>query len=152
MPVFGEAVNSVMLPRRAFTKSSLDCQALKWDIPFPGPNNWLLLNLPGPGMLLRPLNHGIRGHMNTRSAIMESIASFVSQINPAAFVVVLLILLGILVLYYVLLVRSILEMLRVNAHSVLLVFAFLSLIPVPFVLIMGIMILIIWHFHRKTLS
>ena len=82
---------------------------------------------------------------------MENPASLLSQINPALLIGILLILLGLLVVYYVLLVRSILEMLRVNAHSVLLVFSFLSLIPVPFILILGILIIIIWRLHRKTL-
>lgn len=83
---------------------------------------------------------------------MESSASLFSQINPLMIVAVALILLGLLVAYYVLLVRSILEMLRVNAHSVLMVFAFLALVPVPFFLIMGIMMIIIWRLHRKTLK
>lgn len=82
---------------------------------------------------------------------MENAASLFSQINPALLIGIVLVLLGLLVVYYVLLVRSILEMLRVNAHSVLLVFSFLSLIPVPFILILGILIIIIWKLHKKTL-
>ena len=81
---------------------------------------------------------------------MESSASFFSQINPAMLIGALLVLLGLLVIYYVLLVKSILEMLRVNAHSILLVFSFLALIPVPFIVILGILIIIIWRLHRKT--
>ena len=35
--------------------------------------------------------------------------------------------------------------------GVLLTFAFLSLIPVPLILILGITILIIWHYHKKDI-
>ena len=64
-----------------------------------------------------------------------------------------LVLLGLIVLYYVLLVRSILDMLRRNIEQkVLLVFAFLSLIFSPFTLIMGINVLIIWSIYKKNLS
>jgi hypothetical protein len=58
---------------------------------------------------------------------------------------------GLLVLYYVLLVRAILEMLRLDVHRILLTFTFLSLIVLPPTLLMGIFILIIWHYHKKTL-
>jgi hypothetical protein len=58
---------------------------------------------------------------------------------------------GLLVLYYVLLVRAILEMLRLDVNRILLTFTFLSLIVLPPTLLMGIFILIIWHYHKKTL-
>jgi hypothetical protein len=62
---------------------------------------------------------------------------------------ILLVLLGLIILYYVLLVRAILQMLGREMNTVLLVFAFLSLLFTPFTLIMGIMVLIIWKLHKK---
>lgn len=68
-------------------------------------------------------------------------------------IVVILVLLGLIVLYYVLLVRIILDMLRRNIEQkVLLIFAFLSLIFSPFTLIMGINVIIIWVIYKKSLS
>jgi hypothetical protein len=64
----------------------------------------------------------------------------------------LLLLLGLIVLYYVALVRAVIQMLRLDAHSVLITFAFLSLIPFPLVLVTGIMVLIIWRYHRRDLE
>ena len=70
-----------------------------------------------------------------------------------AIILVLLVLLGLIVLYYVLLVKSILDMLRRNIkQNVLLTFAFLSLIFSPFTLILGINVLIIWTIYKKSLS
>ncbi len=43
-------------------------------------------------------------------------------------------------------------MLRDDVHSVLLTFAFLALIPVPPTIILGIMVLIIWHHHKSDLA
>ena len=71
----------------------------------------------------------------------------------AVIILVALVLLGLIVLYYVLLVRSILDMLRRDIkQNILLTFAFLSLIFSPFTLIMGINVLIIWGIYRKSLS
>jgi hypothetical protein len=58
---------------------------------------------------------------------------------------------GLLVLYYVLLVRAILEMLRLDANKVLLGFSFVSLIPAPPIVLMGVLILVIWNIHRREL-
>ena len=60
--------------------------------------------------------------------------------------------LGLLVLYYFLLVRAILEMLRHDANMVMMAFSFLALVPVPPLLILGIVIIIIWHIHKKSLT
>ncbi|MDA2930858.1 hypothetical protein MYX84_13090, partial [Acidobacteria bacterium AH-259-O06] len=60
-------------------------------------------------------------------------------------VVVGIVVLGLLVLYYVLLARAILEMLRHDANIVLMTFSFLALIPLPPLLILGILIIIIWN-------
>ena len=56
-----------------------------------------------------------------------------------------------LVLYYVLLVRTILLLLRCNANPVLLVFSFLSLCPMPPCLVMGVFVLIIGSVHGSAL-
>ena len=61
------------------------------------------------------------------------------------------VLLVLLVLYYVLLVRAILQMLRIQANMVLLFFSFLALVPSPFTVVMGILTLIIWKLHKGTL-
>lgn len=67
-------------------------------------------------------------------------------------IVVILVLLGLIVLYYVLLVRIILDMLRRNIEQkILVIFAFLSLIFSPFTLIMGINVIIIWVIYKKSL-
>ena len=71
--------------------------------------------------------------------------------HPAVAIPVLFLLLGLVVLYYVAMVRSVIEMLRLEANSVLLVFAFLALFPFPLVILAGITILIIWRFHRRDL-
>ncbi len=68
-------------------------------------------------------------------------------------IIVGLVLLGLIVLYYVLLGKSILGMLRSNIQqNVLLTFAFLSLILSPFTLIMGICVIIIWARYKRSLS
>ena len=56
----------------------------------------------------------------------------------------------ILIVYYVLMARTILQMLRVRANTALLVFALLALIPLPPILIMGIVLMIIWALHGKA--
>lgn len=71
--------------------------------------------------------------------------------NLAVAVVILVLLIGALVVYLVLLVRAIIDMLRYDVHGVLLTFAFLALIPFPLILILGVMVLIIWHNHKKDI-
>ena len=71
--------------------------------------------------------------------------------NLAVVIPILLALIVALVVYLVLLVRTIIEMLRYDVHGVLLTFAFLALIPFPLILIMGIMVLIIWHYHKRDI-
>ena len=60
--------------------------------------------------------------------------------------------LGVLVLYYVLLVQAILQMLRSRVNQVLLTFALLSLVTIPPIFLLGVSVLIIWHFHKKDLA
>ena len=71
--------------------------------------------------------------------------------NLAIAIPILLLLIGIVVVYLVLIVRAIIDMLRYDVHGVLLTFAFLALIPFPLILIMGIMVLIIWHYHKRDI-
>ncbi len=56
----------------------------------------------------------------------------------------------VLVVYYVFIARTVLDMLRRPANSILLVFALIALIPVPPTVIMGIVLMIIWSLHKKT--
>jgi hypothetical protein len=69
--------------------------------------------------------------------------------NVAIIIPVVLVLLGLLVFYYVKLIKAILEMLQRKVPGVLLTFSFISLIPLPVSVILGIAILIIWHYHKK---
>ena len=61
------------------------------------------------------------------------------------------VLLGLLIVYYVLLVRALVEMIRVNAPSVITLFTYISLIPLPPLLILGVLNLIIWRMVRNDL-
>lgn len=69
----------------------------------------------------------------------------------SAVIPILVVLIGAVILYLVLMVRAVIDMLRHDAHGVLLTFAFLALIPFPLILVMGIMVLIIWHYHKKDI-
>ena len=69
----------------------------------------------------------------------------------AVVIPLLLILIGVVILYLVLIVRAVIDMLRYDVHSVLLTFAFLALIPFPPILVMGIMVLIVWHYHKQDI-
>jgi hypothetical protein len=69
----------------------------------------------------------------------------------AVVIPILLVLIGAVILYLVLMVRAVIDMLRYDAHGVLLTFAFLALIPFPLILVMGIMVLIIWHYHKRDI-
>ncbi len=71
--------------------------------------------------------------------------------NLAVAIPILLVLIGALILYLVLMARAVIEMLRHDTHSVLLTFAFLALIPFPPIVVMGIMVLIIWHYHKRDI-
>lgn len=74
-----------------------------------------------------------------------------SSIDLSALIPVLLLLITLVVVYLVFMVRAVIDMLRYDVHGVLLTFAFLALIPFPLFLIMGIMVLIIWHYHKKDI-
>jgi hypothetical protein len=78
------------------------------------------------------------------SVVFGSIAD-----NLAVAIPILVVLIAAVVVYIVLMVRAIIDMLRYDVHAVLLTFAFLALIPFPLILVVGIMILIIWHYHKR---
>ncbi len=61
-----------------------------------------------------------------------------------------ILILVLLVIYYVFLVRAVLDMLRQKANTALLVFAMLGLIPFPPLIILGVLMIIIWTLHRRT--
>ncbi|MGI9225566.1 MAG: hypothetical protein ACR2QX_13865 [Woeseiaceae bacterium] len=61
-------------------------------------------------------------------------------------------LLGVLIVYYVFVVRALIEMIRTRAPSVILVFTYISLIPLPFFIVLGIVNLIVWHKVRSEMS
>jgi len=74
-----------------------------------------------------------------------------SSIDLSVLIPILLLLIILVVVYLVLMVRAVIDMLRYDVHGVLLTFAFLALIPFPLIMIMGIMVLIIWHYHKKDI-
>lgn len=71
--------------------------------------------------------------------------------DPFWLAICIAIALAILIVYYIFLAKTILQMLRRDANTVMLVFAFLALTPIPPSVIAGIVIMIIWHLHKKTL-
>ena len=81
---------------------------------------------------------------------MQEIHNSIAE-NLDVFIPILVALIILLVVYLVFMVRAIIDMLRYDVHGVLLTFAFLALIPFPLILIMGIMVLIIWHYHKKDI-
>ncbi len=70
--------------------------------------------------------------------------------NWLAFTGAGILMLILLVIYYVLLVRAVLDMLRRKADTALLVFAMLGLIPLPPLIILGVVMIIIWTLHERT--
>ena len=59
-----------------------------------------------------------------------------------------IVVLALVVVYYVLLIRAILEMLRSDTNLVLLISSFVALVCLPPLLPLGIAVIIIWHFHK----
>ena len=70
--------------------------------------------------------------------------------NWLAFTGAGILMLVLLVIYYVLLVRVVLDMLRRKANTALLVFAMLGLIPLPPLIVLGVLMIIIWTLHRRA--
>ncbi len=60
-------------------------------------------------------------------------------------------LLVILIAYYVFVIRALVDMICVSAPSVMLVFTYISLIPLPFFLVLGVVNLVVWHKVRNRL-
>ena len=81
--------------------------------------------------------------------MQNTLSSFAG--NLEVFIPIMLVLITLVVVYLVFMVRAVIDMLRYGVHGVLLTFAFLALIPFPLILIMGVMILIIWHYHKKDI-
>ncbi|NQU55728.1 MAG: hypothetical protein HQ513_00735 [Rhodospirillales bacterium] len=73
------------------------------------------------------------------------------SVDPDTLVSVAIGVLGFLIIYYVLLVRTLVEMIRLDAPGVVIVFTYISLIPFPLFLILGILNLIIWYFVRQDM-
>ena len=72
--------------------------------------------------------------------------------NLAIAVPIIVLLLALLVVYLVCMTRAVIEMLHYRVSSVLLTFGFLALIPFPLLILWGIIILIIWRYHRSDLQ
>ena len=87
--------------------------------------------------------------MQLEGAAMPSEMDF--SVDPGTSVSVLVVSVGLLILYFVLLIRALVEMIRLGAPGVVIVFTYISLIPFPLFLILGILNLIIWHFVRKDM-
>lgn len=73
------------------------------------------------------------------------------SVDMGTLIGVLVVVLVLLVTYYVFLVRALVEMISLDASGVVIVFTYLSLIPFPLLLILGILNLIIWHFVRADM-
>ncbi len=73
------------------------------------------------------------------------------SVDPGTLISVLVVVFGLLIIYYIFLVRALVEMIRLDAPGVVIVFTYISLIPFPLLLILGILNLIIWHYVRKDL-
>ena len=81
---------------------------------------------------------------------MQNIISSIAN-NLDVFIPILLVSSALLVVYLVFMVRTVIDMLRYDVHGVLLTFAFIALIPLPPLLVTGIMVMIIWHYHKKRI-
>ncbi len=79
---------------------------------------------------------------------MQNIISSIAD-NLDVFIPILLVSITLVVVYLVFMVRTVIDMLRSDVHGVLLTFAFIALIPLPPLLVTGIMVMIIWHYHKK---
>ncbi len=71
------------------------------------------------------------------------------SVDPGTLINIVVSAVVLLIIYYVFLIRALVEMIRFDAPAVVIVFTYISLIPFPLLLILGILNLIIWHFLRK---
>ncbi len=79
---------------------------------------------------------------------MQNIISSITD-NLDVFIPILLVSIALVVVYLVFMVRTVIDMLRYDVQGVLLTFAFIALIPLPPILVTGIVVMIIWHYHKK---
>ena len=73
-------------------------------------------------------------------------STFVEYFNVG--LVIGVVVLALLIIYYVFMARAVLQMLVRDTNTVLLIFAFLALIPIPPTVVLGILVMIIWRCHR----
>lgn len=73
------------------------------------------------------------------------------SVDPGTLISVLVIVVGLLITYFFFMIRALVEMIRLDAPGVVIVFTYISLIPFPLLLILGILNLIIWHFVREDM-
>ena len=83
--------------------------------------------------------------------MQNTLSEVVGSIDWSFVLTILMVYIAVVVVYLVFMVRAVIDMSRYDVHAVFLTFAFLSLIPVPVILILGITILIIWHYHKKDI-
>ncbi len=81
---------------------------------------------------------------------MQNIFSSIAN-NLDVFIPILLVSSALVFVYLVFMVRTVIDMLRYDVHGVLLTFAFIALIPLPPIVVTGLMVMIIWHYHKKQL-
>ena len=81
---------------------------------------------------------------------MQEMFSILAEYSDVLITILVLFVILVIV-YLVFIVRAVIDMLRYDVHGVLLTFAFLALIPLPPILVMGVMVLIIWHYHKKDI-
>ncbi len=79
---------------------------------------------------------------------MENIISSIAN-NLDVFIPILLVWIALVIVYLIFMGRSVIDMLRYDVRSVLLTFAFIALIPIPPIVVMGISAMIIWYYHKK---
>ncbi|TNF99693.1 MAG: hypothetical protein EP297_05055 [Gammaproteobacteria bacterium] len=81
---------------------------------------------------------------------MKEMLSIIAEYSDVL-ITILVIFVILVIVYLVFMVRAVIDMLRYDVHGVLLTFAFLALVPLPPILVMGVMVLIIWHYHKKDI-
>ena len=81
---------------------------------------------------------------------MQEMFSILAEYSDVLITILVLFVILVIV-YLVFMVRAVIDMLRYDVHGLLLTFAFLALIPLPPILVMGVMVLIIWHYHKKDI-
>jgi hypothetical protein len=83
--------------------------------------------------------------------MQNTLFDVLGSVSLTVVITILVVLIAVVVVYLVFMVRAVIDMLRYDVHGVLLTFAFLALVPFPLILVMGIMVLIIWHYHKRDI-